>query len=134
MLRRTVIGFLAGGLAGTIFTALAFFVLAALDGTRSDEAFAYSLLVGIIGGFLGCITGAIVGLGNMRWFGGALVGLVMALLLVAFYMSSFSGEGTFMVLLNRSRVIIVIMTAPLVLTGIVAAFANKALNKREQPG
>ena len=131
MLRRILVGFVVGGLIGAILTAGTFFVLASLDGTRSDEAFAYSLLVGVIGGFLGGVIGAIVGLGNMRWPAGALVGLVTAMLLVALYMSSFGGEATFMQLLNRSRVIIVIMTAPLILTGVIAALANKALNNRE---
>lgn len=131
MLRRTLVGLVVGGLIGAILTAGTFFVWAARDGTHLGETMGYSVLVGIIGGFLGGVIGAVVGLGNMRWPAGALVGLVTALVIVALYMSSFAGEATFIQLLNRSRVIIIIMTAPLILTGIIAAWANKTLNKRE---
>ncbi len=131
MLRRTLVGLVVGGLIGAMLTAGTFFVLATLDGTRLGETMGYSVLVGVIGGFLGGVIGAVVGLGNMRWPAGALVGLVTALVIVALYMSSFVGEATFIQLLNQSRVIIVIMTAPLILTGMVAAWANKTLNKRE---
>ena len=105
-------------------------MLATLDGTRSDEAIAYSLVVAIIGGALGALVGAVVGLGNMRWIGGALVGLVMSTLVVAFYMTSFAGEGTFMELLNRSRVIIIFTAVPLLLAGIISAWANRSLANR----
>ena len=128
MLRRILIAFLLGGLTGAALCAAAFFILATLDGTRSDEALAYSVLVGVIGGGLGAAVGVMVGLGNMRWIGGALVGLVMSILLVVLYMTSFAGEGTLMQLLNRSRIIILIMTVPLVLTGVVTALATRKLS------
>lgn len=125
MVRRLLIGFLVGGLAGAVLSASAFLILATLDGTRSDEAIAYSLVVAVIGGGLGAVVGAVVGLGNMRWIGGALVGLVMSIFVVVMYMTSFAGEGTFMELLNRSRVIIVFTAGPLILAGIIAAWANR---------
>lgn len=130
MTRRLLIGFLVGGLAGAILSAGAFLILSTLDGTQLDEAVAYSLLVAVIVGGLGAVVGAVVGLGNMRWIGGALVGLVMSILVVAFYMTSFAGEGTFMDLLNRSRVIIVFTAVPLLLAGVIAAWANRSLADR----
>ena len=130
MIRRAFLGFLMGGLTAAILCAIAFLILATLDGTRSDEAVAYSLLVAVVGGSLGAIVGAVVGLGNMRVLSGGLVGLVVSLLIVAFYMSSFAGEDSFMDLLNRSRVIIVFTAAPLILTGAIAAWANRALTNR----
>jgi len=123
MARRLLTGFLAGGLAGAAIIAGVFLVLATLDGTRPDEAIAYGLLAAVIGGLLGGLVGAIVGLGNMRRIGGALVGLVMSLLVIVFYMTNFAGEGTLMQLLNRSRVIMVFTIAPLLLTGVVASWA-----------
>lgn len=128
MIRRALIGLLIGGLTAAILCATTFLIFATLDGTRSEEAIAYSVLVGVIGGFLGVVVGAVVGAGNMRVLSGGLVGLVMSLLVVAFYMSSFAGEGSFMDLLNRSRVIIVFTTAPLILTGMITAWANRKLN------
>ena len=123
MVRRLLTGFLAGGLAGAATIAGVFLVLATFDGTRPDEAIAYGLLAAVIGGSLGGLVGAIVGLGNMRRIGGALVGLVMSILVVVSYMTSFVGEGTFMQLLNRSRIIMVFTVAPLILSGIVASWA-----------
>ena len=130
MIRRALLGFLIGGLTAAILCATTFLILATLDGTRSDEAIAYSLLVAVVGGSLGGAVGAMVGLGNMRVLSGGLVGLVMSLLIVAFYMSSFAGGGSFMDLLNRSRVIIVFTAAPLILTGAIVAWVNRTLANR----
>lgn len=128
MVRRLLTGFLVGGLAGAVLISGLFLVMAALDGTLAEETIFYSLLAAVIGGFLGGLVGAIVGLGNMRWIGGALVGLVMAILVVVSYMTSFSGEGTFMQLLNRSRPIIVFTAAPLLLTGIITSWVIRRRN------
>ncbi len=128
MARRLLTGFLVGGLAGAALTAGVFLVMATFDGTRSDEAIAYGLIAAVIGGFLGGLVGALVGLGNMRWIGGALVGLVMSILVVVFYMTNFAGEGTFMQLLNRSRIIVLFTVAPLLLTGIIASWAIRRLS------
>ncbi|HRO24273.1 MAG TPA: hypothetical protein PK205_08375 [Promineifilum sp.] len=128
MVRRLLTGFLVGGLAGAVGIAGVFLLMAALDGTLTKETIFYSLLAAVIGGFLGGLVGAIVGLGNMRWIGGALVGLVMAILVVVSYMTSFSGEGTFMQLLNRSRPIIVFTAAPLLLTGIITSWVIRRRN------
>ena len=129
MVRRFLIGFLVGGLSSAILSAGTFLILSMLDGTQFDEALAYSVLVAVIVGGLGAVVGAIVGLGNMRWIGGALVGLVMSILVVVFYMTTFAGEGTFMELLNRSRVIILFAAGPLVLTGIITAVLGRRLNE-----
>jgi len=123
MARRLLTGFLVGGLAGAVIIAGVFLVMATLDGTRSDEAIAYGLLAAVIGGSLGGLVGAIVGLGNMRRIGGALVGLVMSALVVVFYMTNFVGEGTLVQLLNRSRIIMVFTVAPLILTGMISSWA-----------
>lgn len=126
MVRRLLTGLLVGFLAGAVLVAGVFLLMAALDGTLTKETIAYSLLAAVIGGFLGGLVGAIVGLGNMRWIGGALVGLVMAILVVVSYMTSF--EGTFMQLLNRSRPIIVFTVAPLLLTGIITSWVIRRRN------
>lgn len=128
MIRRAVLGLLIGGLAAAVLCAIMFFIAASRDGTQTVEAAGYSLLVAVIGGALGCVVGAVVGLGNMRLLSGGLVGLVVSLAVVAFYMSSFKGEADFVSLLNRSRVIILFTTAPLILTGIITAWANRRLN------
>ncbi len=130
MWRRGVTGFLIGGATGALSAGLTFMILATLDNTRFDEALVYSVFVAFIGGTLGAIGGALIGLGNMRWTGGALVGLVMSLLVVAVYITSYAPEGTLLQQFNRSRIIIIVLTLPLVLAGIVTAVAGRALDVR----
>jgi hypothetical protein len=65
---------LRGAAIGAILCAAFFFVGALADGAGSAEALGYSLVVAIIGLFLGGIIGAIIGLANLKALGGALVG------------------------------------------------------------
>ena len=63
MARRLLVGFLLGVLIGAVLCAGLFGVRALLDGTRPAEALGFSLVVAVVGGFLGGIVGAAVGLG-----------------------------------------------------------------------
>lgn len=130
MLRRTFIGFLIGGLAGALLCAGAFLVGALIDGTSLSEALGYSLVVGVMGAFLGGIVGAAVGLGNMGTFGGALVGLIVALSVVGLYVFGVGREGQYGRFLSESRVIIAGLALPLILTGMITALLNKTLAGR----
>jgi|SRR5690606_14848892 len=130
MARRILVGILSGGLIGAVLCAGAFLVGALMDGTRFGEAFGFSLVVAVIGAFLGGIAGAIIGLGNLGRFGGALVGLLVSLAMVALYVLGFGREGQYGRFLNESRVIIAGLTVPLILTGTLTAWLNKTLGNR----
>jgi hypothetical protein len=83
--------------------------------------------VAVLGATLGAITGAVVGFGRLRAFGGALAGLLAALAAVAFYVLAFSREGRAGYFLSESRVIIAGLAAPLILTGSLTAILLKRI-------
>ncbi len=85
----------------------------------------------VVGGFLGGIVGAIDGLANLGNFGGALVGLLVSLAVVALYVLGFGREGQYSRFLSESRVIIAGLTVPLILTGTFTAWLNKTVNRRD---
>lgn len=124
MARRTLVGLLIGALIGAVLCAGAFLIATLLDGTGIAEAFGYSLVVAVLGAFLGGIVGLIVGIGNLRTFGGALAGLLVSLAIVAFYVLGFGREGEYSRFLGESRVIIAGLTTPLILTGMITSFLN----------
>ncbi len=130
MARRTLRAALTGAVIGAFVCAAAFFFSALVDGTGLAEAFGYSLVVAVIGAFLGSIVGAAVGLGNLKTFGGALAGLLMALAVVAFYVVGFGRSGEYGYFLSESRVIIDGLTAPLILTGMGTAVLKNKLDSQ----
>jgi len=125
--RRVLVCALLGTAVGGFLSALTFLIGALTDGTGLAEAFGYSLVVAVIGAFLGGVAGLIVGLGDMGTFGGALVGLLVALAVVGFYVVAFSRPGQYGYFLSQSRVIIAGLTAPLVLTGTATALLKNKI-------
>lgn len=119
-----------GALIGGALTAGTFLLATLLDGTAIAEAFGFSLVVAVVGTFLGGIVGLIVGLGNPGSFGGALAGLLVALVVVAIYVLGFGRSGQYGYFLSESRVIVAGLTAPLILTGLATALLKNALNGR----
>jgi len=118
MVQRLLIGTISGGLAGAISSWILFTIGASSEsGTGFSEAAGFGIIVAIILGFLGAVVGVVVGLGNMRWIGGALVGIVMTVLVIGFYVTAFKQS------LGESMIILLVSTGPLVLAGVVAAWA-----------
>lgn len=118
MVQRLLIGTISGGLAGAISSWILFTIGASSEsGTGFSEAAGFGIIVAIILGFLGAVVGVVVGLGNMSWIGGALVGIVMTVLLIGFYVTAFKQS------LGESMIILLVSTVPLVLAGVVAAWA-----------
>jgi len=122
MMRRVLVTVLWGALVGGALAAGLFLVASLLDGTRLGEALGYSLVAGTAGGLLGAVAGAAVGVGNFGLLGGALSGLLVALGVVAFYVFGFSRVAEVGRFLGESRVIILVLGVPLVLTGMAAAW------------
>lgn len=129
-MRRILISTVLGALAGAFLSALAFFAAALADGTGLAETLGYSLVVAVVGAFLGGIVGAAVGIGKQGMFGGALIGLLVALSIVALYVLGFGRAGEYSHFLSESRVIIAGLTVPLILTGMAAAMLNSRLENR----
>ncbi|HVQ38418.1 MAG TPA: hypothetical protein VMS31_12840 [Pyrinomonadaceae bacterium] len=121
---------LLSALVGTIICAglsfLIFFLLTVFDNQRLGEAFAYGLIVGLIGGFVGLVIGSAVGLANLGVVGGGVAGLLLTLIIVLLYVFSAAGSsGRYLYFLTESKIILVVLGLPLILTG-----AGTALLKR----
>jgi hypothetical protein len=129
---RVVSGGLTGAVIGAVLCAAAFLLGALADRTGPAEALGYSLIVAIIGFFLGGIAGAAIGLFNLKAFGGALAGLLVALAVVGFYVVAFGREGESTRFLGESRILIVGLTTPLVLTGTATAWLNSLARRRQE--
>ena len=130
MARRLLMGLLLGTLIGAVLCAGLFGVGSLLDGTNPAEVLGYSLVVALIGGFLGGLVGAAVSLGNLGGFGGALVGLLVSLAVVGFYVIGFGRAGQYGRFLSESRIIIAGLTVPLILTGLAVAALGRFLTSR----
>ena len=125
---------LLSGLIGAIvcggLSFLIFFLLTVLDSQRLSEAFAYGLVVGILGAFIGVIIGLAVGIGDLGVIWGGVAGFGVTLLVVAIYVfssaRSVSQHGHF---LNESRIIIVVLSLPTILTGIITAWLKQLIYK-----
>jgi hypothetical protein len=123
---------LLSGLIGAIVCALLsfliFFLLTVFDNQKLIEAFAYGLIVGIIGGLIGIIIGLAVGVGDLGAMGGGVVGFSATLIVVAFYVyttaETFGQYGYF---LNESRIIVVVLSLPTILTGVITALLKNSI-------
>ena len=112
---------LLGALVCALLSAAMFVAFALLDGTPLQEALAFALIVGFFGAVLGAVVGLLVGLARLGMLGGALAGLLVAGTLVVAYVLSFGRPGEYAYFLSESRILLLLMALPLVLTGVLAA-------------
>jgi hypothetical protein len=110
-----------GAIVCAILGFFLFFLLALLDKTKVSEAFGYSLLVGTGCAFIGAVIGLVIGIGNLNTIGGAIAGVLATLCIVAFYVVAFSRPGQSAYFLVESRVILIVLSLPTMLTGIFTA-------------
>ena len=123
---------LLSGLIGAIVCAglsfLMFFLLAVFDDQKLIEAFAYGLVVAVIGGLIGVIIGLAVGIGDLGAIGGGVAGFSVTLIVVAIYVystaESFGQYGHF---LSESRIIVVVLSLPTILTGVITALLKNSV-------
>jgi hypothetical protein len=106
-----------------------FFLLASLDKTKPSEAFGYSLLVGVGCAVMGTIIGFVIGIGNLKMVGGAIVGVVATLCIAAFYVFAISRPGQTSYFLGESRIILMVLSLPLGLSGIFTALLKNLIFK-----
>ncbi len=125
---------LLSGLIGAIVCAglsfLMFFLLTVFDNQKLIEAFAYSLVVGIIGAFIGVIIGLAVGIGDLGVIGGGGVGFLGTLIVVAIYVySTAENSGQYGYFLSASRIIFIVLSLPTILTGVITALLKNLIYK-----
>ncbi len=127
---RILLSGLIGAIVCAVLSFLMFFLLTVLDNQKPIEAFAYGLIVGMIGAFIGVIIGLASGIGDLGVIGGGFVGFSVTLIVVAIYVYStaenFSQYGYF---LSESRIIVVVLSLPTILTGVITAMLKKLIYK-----
>lgn len=127
---RILLSGLIGAIVCALLSFLMFFLMTVFDNQKLVEAFAYGLIVGVIGAFIGVIIGLAVGVGDLGVIGGGVVGFSMTLIVVALYVfstaESFSQYGYF---LRESRIIVVVLSLPTTLTGVITALLKKLIYK-----
>ena len=127
---RIMLSGVIGAIVCAILSFLIFFLLTVFDNQQLIEAFAYGLIVGMIGAFIGSMIGLAVGIGELGLIGGGLVGFLGTLTVVALYVystaESFSQYGYF---LSESRIIVVVLSVPTILTGVITALLAKLIYK-----
>jgi hypothetical protein len=116
-----------GALICAILGFVVFFFLATMDGTKPTEAFGYSLLVGLGCVFIGGMIGLFVGIANLKVIGGAVIGVVATLCIVAFYVFAIGRPGRAAYFLGESKIILIVLSIPTILTGIFTSLLKEWL-------
>ena len=127
---RILLSGLIGAIVCGILSFLMFFVLTIFDNQKVFDAFAYSLIVGMIGAFIGAIIGLAIGIGDLGVIGGGAVGFLGTLIIVAIYVySTAENSSQYGYFLSESRIIFVVLSLPTILTGIITALLKKMIYK-----
>lgn len=126
---RILLSGLIGAVVCAVLGFLMFFVLTIFDNTRFVEAFAYSLVVAVLCAVIGVIIGLVIGWGNLGVTGGGIVGVLLTAGVVAIYVFSMGSPGRYGYFLSQSRVILVVLALPVVLTGIITALFKNLLRR-----
>lgn len=127
---RILLSGLSGAIVCAILSFLMFFLLTVFDNQKLVEAFAYALIVGIIGAFVGVIIGLAVGIGDLGLIGGGVAGFLLTLIVVAIYVfSTAKSSSQYGHFLNESRIIFVVLSLPTILTGVITALLKKLIYK-----
>lgn len=130
IIARILLSGLLGAVVCGILSFLMFFVLTVFDGQKLVEAFAYGLIVGFIGAFIGVIISLAVGIGDLGAVGGGIVGFLGTLIIVAIYVySTAENSGQYGYFLSASGIIFVVLTLPTIPTGVITALLKKLIYK-----
>ena len=125
---RIVVSGLSGAVAAIILSAAIFTLGAVSDGTRLEEAVAFSIIIGLIAAFFGALIGLAVGIGKLGVIGGGISGLLATAALVAIYVLIYSRPGQYGYFLRGASPFLIVFGLPMILAGIITALLRKALN------
>lgn len=121
-------------LIGTIVCAglsfLMFFLLTVFDNQSLVEAFAFGLIVAVIGAVVGMVIGSAVGIGDLGVLSGGAVGFLLTLIVAAIYVVfAAGGSGRYGHFVSESRIIFIVMSLPTILTGVITALLKRLIVK-----
>lgn len=123
---RAFAGTAVGAVICAFLSAATFVVLTVSDGASLEEALLYGSIAFVVGALIGAVIGLAVGMGKLGMLGGAIAGALAVAAVAVVYVLVFSRPGQYGYFLSESRVIVVVLAAPAILTGILTAlFTNK---------
>ncbi len=130
IIARIFMSGLIGAIVCAILSFLTFFLLTIFDNQKLIEIFGYGLIVGMIGAFIGAIIGLAIGVGDLGVIGGGAVGFLGTLIVVAIYVySTAENFGQYGYFLSESRIILIVLSLPTILTGVITALLKKKIYK-----
>lgn len=106
-----------------------YFLMTVFDGTKVEEAFGYSLIVGFVCLLIGGFIGLIIGIANLAEIGGALVGVLVTVGIVAFYVLAVGRPGQRSYFFSESRIIFLVLSLPTILTGLLTAMLKNLFSR-----
>ena len=129
---RILLSGLIGAIVCAVLSFLMFFLLTISDNQKLIEAFAFGLIVAMIGAFIGAFIGLAVGVGDLSVIGGGVAGLAATLIVVAIYVfSTAESPATYGYFLGESRIILVVLSAPTILTGVITVLLKNLVYGRQ---
>jgi hypothetical protein len=129
MIAKILLATFLGAVVCALLGFFMFFLLAKFDGTKTSEAFGYSLLIGIGCAFIGGLIGLVIGLADLKEIGGGLVGVLATVCIVAFYVFATARPGQHAYFFGESRLIFLVLSLPTILTGIITAMLKNLFAK-----
>jgi hypothetical protein len=126
---RILLSGLIGAIVCAVLSFSIFFLLTMFDNQQLIETFAYGLIVGIVGAIIGVIIGSAVGVGDLGVTGGGVTGFLGTLIIVAIYVYSAAGSsGRYVYFLSESRILFVVLSLPMILTGVITALLKRLIS------
>jgi hypothetical protein len=129
MIARILLATFIGAVVCALLGFFLFFLLSIFDGSKTSEAFGYSLLIAVGCAFIGGLIGLVIGLADLKEIGGGLVGVLATICIVAFYVFAIARPGQHGYFLGESRIIFLVLSLPTILTGILTALLKNLLSK-----
>lgn len=127
---RIILSGSIGAMVCAILSFLTSFLVIVFDNQKLIEAFGYSLVVGMIGAFIGMIIGLAVGIGDLGVIGGGVAGFFGTLLGVGIYVySTAENSSQYGYFLRASGIFSIHFYLPTILTGVITGFLKKKIDK-----
>jgi hypothetical protein len=126
---KILISSFTGALICVVLGFFMFYLMASLNKTKASEAIGYSLVVGVGCAIIGVLIGFVIGIGNLKLVGGAIVGVLATLCIMALYVFAFARSGQTAYFLRESKILLIALSLPTILTGIFTVVMKNLIYK-----
>lgn len=113
-----------------LVSCLLFFSIAVFGGTGAGEAFAFSLLVALVGAGAGAVVGLAVAFFGVDALGGFAIGAAVSFAIAGIYVLAVGDPSNYGYFVSESRLIFVVMWLPVCTAGITTSLFSGFLASR----